>query len=134
MTHSLKEGARAASAGRGRQRLRSALVVAEVALAVVLLVGAALFIGSFIALMRIDPGFAPDGVITTYISPRNEPGQRPPDRSALFTQILDRVSRAPGVVNAACRGRRAARRPGPDNGLSVKGRKTWDRCPSGSNR
>ena len=123
LTHSLKESARAASAGRGRQRLRSALVVAEVALAVVLLVGAALFIGSFIALMRIDPGFTPEGVITTYISPRNEPGQRPPDRSALFTQILERVSHAPGVVSAAVSvggvplGFRAR-----INGLSVKGR------------
>ena len=43
-----------------RQRLRNALVVAEVSLAVVLLVGAALFIGSFVALMRIDPGFDHD--------------------------------------------------------------------------
>src|SRR5262249_4923991 len=48
-----------------------------------------------------DPGFKPKGVITTYIAPRNEPGQPPPDRSALFTEILDRVSHAPGVVSAA---------------------------------
>jgi putative ABC transport system permease protein len=47
LTQALKDGARGASAGGARQRLRSALVVAEVALAVVLLVGAALFIGSF---------------------------------------------------------------------------------------
>ena len=130
LTHSLKESARAASAGRGRQRLRSALVVAEVALAVVLLVGAALFIGSFIALMRIDPGFTPDGVITMYISPRNEPGQRPPDRSALFLQILERVSHAPGVVSAAVSvggvplGFRAR-----INGLSVKGREDLGQMP-----
>jgi putative ABC transport system permease protein len=123
LTHSLKESARAASAGRGRKRLRSALVVVEVALAVVLLVGAALFIGSFIALMRIDPGFTSDRVITTYISPRNEPGQRSPDRSALFTEILERVSHAPGVASAAASvggvplGFRAR-----INGLRVKGR------------
>ena len=57
LTSALKDGTRGASAGRGRLRLRHALVVAEVALAVVLLVGAALFIGSFVELMRIDPGF-----------------------------------------------------------------------------
>ena len=56
LTRVLKDGSRG-SVGAGRQRLRSALVVAEVALAVVLLVGAALFIGSFVTLMRIDPGF-----------------------------------------------------------------------------
>jgi putative ABC transport system permease protein len=130
LTHSLKESTRAASAGRGRQRLRSALVVVEVALAVVLLVGAALFIGSFIALMRIDPGFTPEGVITTYVSPRNEPGQRAPDRSALFTQILERVSHAPGVVSAAASvggvplGFRAR-----INGLRVKGREDEGQQP-----
>ena len=81
LTHSLKESARAAGAGRGRQRLRSALVVAEVALAVVLLVGAALFIGSFIALMRIDPGFTPEGVIRpTSRRETNQVNGRPTDR------------------------------------------------------
>src|SRR6266542_2948573 len=100
LSNALKDGARGTT-GAGRQRLRSALVVVEVALAVVLLVGAALFIGSFIALMRINPGFNPDGVITTYISPRNEPGQRAPDRTAAFLQILERVAHAPGVVSAA---------------------------------
>jgi len=130
LTHSLKESTRAASPGRGRQRLRSALVVVEVALAVVLLVGAALFIGSFIALMRINPGFNPDGVITTYISPRNEPGQRAPDRSAAFLQILERVTHAPGVVSAAASvggvplGFRAR-----INGLRVKGREDEGQQP-----
>ncbi len=57
LNNALNDGTRGASAGRARQRLRSALVVVEVALAVVLLVGAALFIGSFVRVMRIDPGF-----------------------------------------------------------------------------
>ena len=64
LNNALNDGTRGASAGRARQRLRGALVVVEVALAVVLLVGAALFIGSFVRLMRVDPGFKPDGVIT----------------------------------------------------------------------
>ena len=71
LANALKDGARG-SAGAARRRLRGALVVAEVALAVVLLVGAALFIGSFVSLMRIDPGFSPENVLTAQISPRVE--------------------------------------------------------------
>src|SRR5256886_6149936 len=80
----LEEGTRAAGAGRPPQRMRSMLVVAEVALAVVLLVGASLFIGSFIALMRIDPGFDPERVLTAQVAPRWYPGQPMPDVVAPF--------------------------------------------------
>ncbi|HYN10535.1 MAG TPA: ABC transporter permease [Vicinamibacterales bacterium] len=100
LTMALKEGARGTSTGAGRQRLRSMLVVAEVALAVVLLVGASLFIGSFITLMHIDPGFDPHHVLTVQVSPRFDPGTRP-DHAESFAQIVDRVSRAPGVLHAS---------------------------------
>ena len=101
LTNSLKDGTHGASAGRGRRRLRGMLVVAEVALAVVLLVGAGLFIGSFMALMRIDPGFNPDRVLTVDIISRVEPGQRPPDRSAVFGEIAEQLGKVPGVVHAS---------------------------------
>ena len=101
LTTALKDGSRGASAGRGRQRLRGALVVAEVALAVVLLVGAALFIGSFVALMRIDPGIDATGVLTAGVSPHFEPGTRPGDHAATFTELADRLNALPGVEHAA---------------------------------
>ena len=101
LSTALKEGARGASSGRGRQRMRAALVIAEVALAVVLLVGAALFIGSFISLLRIDPGFDPTNVLTAQLSPRGSPGVRPPDTSAAFADIVGRVRQMPGVEYAA---------------------------------
>jgi putative ABC transport system permease protein len=101
LANALKDSSRSASAGRGRQRLRSALVVAEVALAVVLLVGAALFIGSFITLMRINPGFSADNVLTVQILPRFELGTRGPDSGAAFQQIVERISQVPGVVHAS---------------------------------
>ena len=81
--------------------MRNALVVAEIALAVVLLVGAALFIGSFVSLMRIDPGFSADRVLTAQISPRVESTTKPPDNSAALAEIVDRLRRIPGVVHAA---------------------------------
>ena len=101
LTSALKDGTRGASAGRGRLRLRNALVVAEVALAVVLLVGAALFIGSVIALMRIDPGFSTERVLTAQVSPRTEPGRQPSDAVAALGEIVERVSQASGVVHAS---------------------------------
>jgi putative ABC transport system permease protein len=102
LTNALKDGGRG-SAGAGRQRMRSALVVAEVALAVVLLVGAALFIGSFVTLMRIHPGFDSERVLTAQVSPRLEPGNQPPDRTSApaFAQIVERISQIPGVVHAS---------------------------------
>jgi putative ABC transport system permease protein len=103
LSTALKDRARA-TVHRGRQRLRNALVITEVALAVVLLVGAALFIGSFVSVMRIDPGFDPANVLTAQISPRLEIRSivvRPPNRAAAFAEIVDRVSRIPGVLYAS---------------------------------
>ncbi len=100
LTNALKDGARG-SAGAGRQRLRSLLVIVEVALAVVLLVGASLFVGSFVALMRIDLGFKTDHLLTASVSPRWTPGAQPPDSSAPFTEIVDRLSRVPEVLDAS---------------------------------
>ena len=84
-----------------RQRLRNALVVAEVSLAVALLVGAALFIGSFVALMRIDPGFDMTHVLTAQISPRLASVSAPADRTASLSDIVDRIGTLPGVEHAA---------------------------------
>ena len=100
LSNALKEGARS-SAGAGRRRLRGALVVAEVALAVVLLVGAALFIGSFVSLLRIDPGFNPERVLTAQISPRVESRTAPADSGPAFAEVVERISRIPGVTHAA---------------------------------
>jgi len=101
LASALRESARGMSAGRTRQRLRSALVAGEIALAVVLLVGALLFIGSFVALMRVDIGFNPDRVLVALVSPRREPGSRPPDASAAFVALAERLREVPGVTHAA---------------------------------
>ncbi len=96
----LKHGSRS-SAGSLRPRTRSALVVAEVALAVVLLVGAALFIGSFMTLVRIDPGFDPINVLTAQISPRVGTATEEPDFSPAFGDLLQRIATIAGVSHAS---------------------------------
>jgi putative ABC transport system permease protein len=97
----LNESARGGGTSRGRRRARAALVVAEVALAVVLLVGAALFIGSFINVMRIDPGFRTEGVIAAQLVQSPTPGAAPADIRPALADIVGRARQFPGVIDAA---------------------------------
>jgi predicted permease len=101
LSTALSESTRSGGTSRGRRRARAALVVAEVALAVVLLVGAALFIGSFVNLMRMDFGFRSDNVLTAQIVPRPSPGSPPVNLGPAFAEIVDRARKIPGVVDAA---------------------------------
>ena len=100
----LKSGTHAVAGGRGK-RVRSAVVIAEIALAVILLFGAALFIGSFRALMRIDPGFDGDSLLTINIQPRLErniaAGEKRPDYSPQIMEIVERLEQVPGVLHAS---------------------------------
>ena len=96
----LKEGSRS-SGGVGRDRLRSALVVAEVSLAVALLVGAGLTVRSFMKMTGESPGIDPRDVLSVEI---NLPSARYPDgdqRIAFYQELLDRVRALPGVQTAA---------------------------------
>ena len=79
-------------------------MVVELALAVVLVVGASLFIGSFVSVMRIDPGFDPGNVLTTQISPPVVDRTRPRDVAPVITQIVEQIARVPGVLSAAATG------------------------------
>jgi predicted permease len=96
----LKEGGRLASAGRDRHRARNTLVVAEIGLAVVLLIASGLMIRSFFALGRVEPGFArPEEVLTLRVSiPETLISN---DEQALRTHeaIVRRIERIPGVVS-----------------------------------
>ena len=101
LSTALTESTRGGGTGRGRRRARGALVIVEVALAVVLLVGAALFIGSFVNVMRVDLGFRSDHVLTAQVFPRTSPGSAPPDLRLAFAEIVDRARQLPGVIDAA---------------------------------
>jgi putative ABC transport system permease protein len=97
LNEALKEGGRGGSGGVKRQRMRSAFVIAEITLALVLLVGAGLMLKSFWRLQRVDPGFNPDGVLTMRMMLPFETYQKPAQRSAFYKQALERIKAMPGV-------------------------------------
>jgi putative ABC transport system permease protein len=92
----LKEGGRTSTAGFGRRRLRHALVVSEIALALMLLVGAGLLVRSFIRLLQVDPGFTPDNVLSLQVFIWDK-YQTPQQRTAFFDEAFARLSALPGV-------------------------------------
>jgi len=97
----LKEGGRANTGGLGRQQLRAALVVAEVALALVLLVGAGLFLRSLAALEDVNPGFQPNGVITAGLTLPRAHYADGGKRVAFYRAVLGNLAATPGVTAVA---------------------------------
>jgi putative ABC transport system permease protein len=97
----LKEGGRAVAGGLGGSRLRGLLVVAEVALSLVLLVGASLLIKSFLSMVNEDPGFDTSRFITLRA---HLPGTRYDcvhARAAMFEHLRERMAETPGVEDVA---------------------------------
>jgi putative ABC transport system permease protein len=103
----LREQGRANTASAGAERVRSALVVAEVGLAIVLLVGAGLFTASFVRLLQRDLGFDPSNVATVGVSMPRAPSGAMIDRSAPpavavgLPAMLDRLAAIPGVEHVS---------------------------------
>jgi putative ABC transport system permease protein len=95
----LKEGGKSSS-GFHRHRLRSALAIAEIAISLVLLVGAGLMVKSFMRLINTDPGFNPENTLTMeLLLPRAKYGEEA-RRADFFRQLLERVEALPGVETA----------------------------------
>lgn len=100
LTDSLKEGSQSVSSGAGRQRFRSGLVVAEMALAVILLVGAGLMLRSLWALQRVQLGFDPSNVLTMRLSLPAASYEQPEQVVLFYQRLLDGVRQLPGVRSA----------------------------------
>jgi putative ABC transport system permease protein len=100
LNEALKEGSRGATDGVRRNRVRTALVVTELALALVLLVGAGLMVRSFARLLDVDPGFNPEGVLAATIPLPSAKYPEDPQQVAFFERVRDRVRALPGVVAA----------------------------------
>jgi putative ABC transport system permease protein len=97
----LKESGRGATAGGRRQRLRSALVISEVAIALVLLAGAGLLMRSFSRLQHEDPGFRPAGVMTAHIHLQRPKYRTTEQYVTVAQQTIERLAAVPGVQAAA---------------------------------
>lgn len=93
----LKESGRGTSDGKDRAWLRSALVIAETALACVLLVGAGLLLRSFWTILEVDPGFRPEQTAAWQIGAQD--GVSPAERSAYLSRLARSVEAIPGIVS-----------------------------------
>jgi len=96
----LREAGRG-SIGRGHNRVRSGLVIAEVAVTLVLLVGAGLMLRSFYRVLHADAGFVSEGLVTAEVSLPQTGYSEPARRTAIFESVLAELKRQPGVKAAA---------------------------------
>jgi putative ABC transport system permease protein len=94
---SLKEGGRTGTVGRGQQRFRDSLAVAQMAFSVVLLIGAMLLIRSFVMLQRVDLGFDTKSALTLRLTLPQSTYPGSPELIAFYRTLLQRVQQLPGV-------------------------------------
>ena len=122
LNESLKEGGRGGSSGARRNRVRGLLVVTEIALSLVLLIGAGLMIKSFIRLEQVNPGFDTRDVLTMRLS---LPSAQYPDgrrRAAFYQQVIQRVQAIPGAQSAGAISRLPLTPGNSSRGLTIEGR------------
>jgi putative ABC transport system permease protein len=96
----LQDGSRSGTSGRGRHRVRNALVTAQIALAFVVVIGAGLMLRSFEALRSVDPGFSAHGVLTFQVSPLPTKYANPEAVGQFYDRLTERLEAVPGVVRA----------------------------------
>lgn len=101
LNHSLKDTGKGVTGGSRGGRLRSALVISEIALALILLIGSGLLMKSFILLQRVDPGFNPDHLVTLRVILNKTPYPNIPQVVDFYSQLLDRVKALPEVQSTA---------------------------------
>ncbi len=100
LNNSLKEGKGSVDGARGG-RLRGALVIAEMALALMLLIGGGLLMKSFLLLQSVDPGFNPDRVLTLNLFLNRTQYPESPQLRNFYAQVLDRLKTTPGAQSVA---------------------------------
>ena len=97
----LKEGSAQSTIGIGRRRMRSLLIVAQVAVSFLLLIGAGLMLRSFVKLQHVDPGFQPENVLTMRIGLDFTKYNTSDKQRAFFENFLDKIQAQSGVKSAA---------------------------------
>jgi predicted permease len=97
----LKKGSAAVAGGAGRGWLRGALAVAEISLALMVLIGAGLLMKSFYRVLSVDLGFVPEHVLTLSLNLTNSRYPKAEEKLTFFSEVLRRVESLPGVRSAA---------------------------------
>jgi predicted permease len=122
LRQALQRGLGRTDAAAGGRRTRGALVVAEVALSLVLLLGAALMVESLRVLQRDDPGCDPHGVLTLVLGLPQQQFPEPRQQSAFFDRVLTRLRALPGVEAAATVDWLPLTEPGLNEPVAIEGR------------
>jgi putative ABC transport system permease protein len=132
---SLKESGRGSSGSLRHHRLRSLLIVGEVALSVVLLVGAGLLFRSFLQLQSVNAGFSPQQVLTLRLSPAGSSYTRDADYIKFYNEVMQRAAAIPGVQSVGAINTLPLDK-GPTAGFRIDGRPplTIDKWPGGNYR
>jgi putative ABC transport system permease protein len=123
LNSTLKEGGRAGAASRSRGRARAALVVFEIAVSLMLLVGAGLLLRSFVNLQRVTGGFAapPRQILTMLISPGSRKYRDAPAGLAFYDEVLRHARNVPGVEMAAITDSLPPDRQGDADSFGIEG-------------
>jgi len=121
MHETLKEGGRT-GVGAGQQRLRGLLVVAEMALSLVLLIGAGLLVKSFVHVLTADKGFDVEQVLTANLTLSSVKYGEPKQQALFFQQFLESVKTVPGVEAAAIVNNAPLAGGGTNGGIIIEGR------------
>ncbi len=130
LTEALKESGRGSTQGKRRNRLRSGLVIAEVALALVLLTSAGLLMKSFARLQNVNPGFNPENSLTVEVS---VPKLQYPDsatQTRFFNEAQRRIAALPGVKTAGFSTILPLAGTNSDSSFAIEGRPANDKSPS----
>ncbi len=101
VNNALKESSRGTTSSRSQHRLRHTLIIGEVALALVLLTGAGLFVRGLQRFAHRDPGWRVDGLLTGWLSLPGTKYERPDQQLAFFQRLEERLAALPGVERAA---------------------------------
>ena len=127
----IRETGRGTSGSRRQNRFRQALIVVEVALSVVLLVGAGLLFRSFIRLQSVNTGFSSEQVLTARLTPAGPGYRNNADLAKFYNQVIEKTSTLPGVQAAGIINTLPLEK-GPTSGFRVEGRPvtTPDQWPS----
>ncbi|MGA9769116.1 MAG: ABC transporter permease [Blastocatellia bacterium] len=121
LTQTLKEGGRTSGAGAHHNRVRSALVVLEVAIALMLLVGAGLFINSFLRLQRVNPGFDTNNALSFRIGLPDTRYPQAQQKTDFYRQLASRIESLPGIKSVAYTSALPLSGQGGGVGFSIEG-------------